>query len=190
MINAIIFDCFGVLTVTELWKDFITSLPEEQRAEASELNRAHDANRITLAEYRRAIHELTGHEPAVIETLTDSSKMQKNMRLFEYISSLKPTYKIGLLSNVGSDWVTDVFLSAEEQRLFDAIVLSHNVGLIKPDAAIFELIAEKLSVKPKECIFVDDGEHNCEGAKRVGMQAVVYEDFIQCKEEIERILES
>lgn len=187
MIKAIIFDCFGVLTATELWKEFIASLPEDLRKPASDLNRAHDANLISLQEFNDQIISLTGRTPDVIETRTHEA-VRKNEPLFALINRLHRNYKTAILSNVGSNWVRDVFLDKEEQELFDTIVLSYEVNVTKPSPEIYAIVAERLDCEPRECVFIDDGEHNCEGARAAGMHAIHYDNFSQCKSELERLL--
>jgi putative hydrolase of the HAD superfamily len=55
-------------------------------------------------------------------------------------------------------------------------VLSHEAGVRKPDAAAFELAAERIGLTPPECAFVDDFTANVEGARRVGLMARVHRD--------------
>jgi HAD superfamily hydrolase (TIGR01509 family) len=57
-------------------------------------------------------------------------------------------------------------------EVFDPIIYSHEVGLAKPDPAIFELVCSRLGVAPAETIFVDDVPGHCEAARRVGMHAI------------------
>jgi len=64
MIRAIIFDCFGVLTV-DVWPEFVASLPLEQQAEASALNRVYDAGHLSRGEFGRAMQALTGKRPSL-----------------------------------------------------------------------------------------------------------------------------
>ncbi len=54
------------------------------------------------------------------------------------------------------------------------IVYSHEVGLAKPDPAIFRLTCERLSVEPEQVVFVDDLPVNVESAARLGMQALLH----------------
>jgi epoxide hydrolase-like predicted phosphatase len=75
----------------------------------------------------------------------------------------------GLVSNSWSTAHYDRRLLAE---LFDAVVISAEVGLHKPQPEIYLLAAERLEVEPAECIFVDDLRENCEGAEAVGMTAI------------------
>lgn len=183
MIKAIIFDCFGVLT-TDKWKEFVATLPENQMVPASDLNHALDRGYISQSEFFEQISSLTGRSPERVESVINSD-MDKNTQLLEYIEGLKKGYKIGLLSNISSNWVRESFLTSIEQQLFDDIVLSYEVGMIKPELAIYELAASRLDCQTSECIFIDDSPGHCRAAVQSGMQAIVYQNFIQCKNAIE-----
>ena len=186
MIKAIIFDCFGVLT-GDHWKEFVASLPPEQVEEARALNRAYDANILSKNEFLSAIESLTGNPPSYVESLLDK-ELSKNSNLLSYITMLKNDYKIGLLSNIASDWVTAKFLSEDEQRLFDAMVFSYEIGASKPDTRAYKAICDKLEVDYADCVFVDDSEGYCIAARELGMQAILYKDFEQMKAELDKIL--
>ena len=108
--------------------------------------------------------------------------------LFNYIKfHLKPKYKLGILSNSGSNWLDEIF-TPEQIKLFDAVVLSFEIGSIKPDAVMYETIAKKLNLEPNECLFIDDQERYCTGAREVGMQGVVYENPKKLKQTLDSIL--
>ncbi len=186
MVQAILFDCFGVLTA-DRWKEFVATLPEPQRQPARDLNRAYGGAHIPKAEFLESIQRLTGKQLIDIDQLS-SQQTNKNTDLLQLIASLKPTYKIGLLSNVGSNWIRDRFLSADEQALFDDFVFSYEVRLTKPDPQMFTLAAEHLGVPPEACVLVDDVEYYGEIASQVGMQFVPYRDFQQTKADLQKIL--
>ncbi len=186
MTKAIIFDCFGVLTA-DTWREFAATLPEGQYKKARILNRAYGAADLTKTEFRRAIHDLTGRLPQDIDKLFDH-ETAKNTELLGYIAELKKSYKIGLLSNVGSNWIRDRFLTPEEQKLFDAFIFSYEVHMTKPDPRMFELAAEELGVPLESCILVDDVDTHCETAQSLGLQAVQYYDFQQVKHDLQRLL--
>lgn len=187
MIKAIIFDCFGVLT-GDKWKEFVGSLPESQREAARELNRALDRGQLSLADFSKEMYDLTGHLPKEVENVINA-EMAKNTNLLEYIKQLSKAHKISLLSNVSSNWIREHFLSNSEVAYFDDMVLSYDVGMVKPDPSIFALAAERLDARLDECVLIDDGVGNCEGARKVGMQAIVYHNFTQCKNELNKLLE-
>ena len=186
MIRALIFDCFGVLTV-DTWQEFVTSLPLDQQAEARVLNRVYDACHLSRDEFEQAIQGLTGKQPRYVEDLA-GNELRKNTDLLNLIKELKPSYKIGLLSNVGTNWVLDHFLTAKEQALFDTFVFSFEVGLVKPDEQIYRLVCERLGESPDACLLIDDLERNCQGATDIGMQAIVYQNLTQMRSDLSKTL--
>lgn len=188
MIKAIIFDCFGVLTA-DSWHEFRVSLPADQQGEASKLNHKYCAGSIGKAEFLQSVSSLTGRPESFIASLIDNEN-SKNIPLLEYIGQLKQDYKIGLLSNVASDFIQEKLLTEEEQKLFDSFILSYKYGLTKPDPEMYKLAAKKLQVKPLECVFVDDIENLAKASEAIGMKAIVYKDLPQMKHELNRILAS
>ena len=79
--------------------------------------------------------------------------------------------RTGLLSN---SWGDSGYERSAFGDLFDAVVISAEVGLRKPDPAIFLLAAERVGVPPEECVFVDDLLPNAEAARAVGMEGIVH----------------
>ena len=78
-------------------------------------------------------------------------------------------HKIGVLSNAPDD-LRDRFLSDLPVEVnWDAIVVSGEIGMRKPDPRIFEYAAEEIGVAPKDCFFIDDLEENVLGAQAIGM---------------------
>lgn len=78
-----------------------------------------------------------------------------------------------LLSNSwgNNDYPRDVF-----PELFDAWVISAEVGMRKPEERIFLLAAERLGLPPDQCVFIDDIQANVDAANALGMAAVLHRD--------------
>ncbi len=187
MIKAIIFDCFGVLT-SEHWQEFLDGLPPGVDIDSvRKVHRSYDAQQISKEQCTKDIERLTGQTFTEIDDRVDDD-ISKNHRLLRYISQLKPKYKLAIASNVGSDWVRSKFLTPEEQSLFDEMFLSFEMGVIKPEPRYFQLIFQRLNTLPQEVILVDDKQRYCEAAKQQGMQAVLYENFEQMKQDLEELL--
>ncbi|MCS7481671.1 HAD-IA family hydrolase [Umezawaea endophytica] len=74
----------------------------------------------------------------------------------------------GLLSNADGLWAPPT----EWTGLFDAVVISGEVGLAKPSTAIYRLTADHLHLTTDECVFVDDLAINVRGAAAAGMVGV------------------
>ena len=79
--------------------------------------------------------------------------------------------KTALISN---SWGPSGFHDAELDAMFDAILISGEIGIRKPDREIFLRAAELVGLEPSECVFVDDLEQNADGARAVGMEAIVH----------------
>lgn len=115
---------------------------------------------------------------------------EPNEPLLAYIrTKLKPSHKIGVISNSTADWFYEI-LSKEDVELFDDVVLSHRAGVAKPEPAIYHRSLENLGVRAEEAVFIDDIEAFCDAARSVGMQAIKYRDFNQFISELEQILAS
>ena len=91
----------------------------------------------------------------------------------------------GLISN---SWGRTTYDEQLIEELFDAAVISGDVGLHKPEPEIFHLGAEKIGVAPADCVFVDDLRENCEGAEAVGMTAILHRGADSTLPEMERLL--
>jgi putative hydrolase of the HAD superfamily len=81
--------------------------------------------------------------------------------------------RTGLISN---SWGTGIYEPRLLDELFDAVVISGEVGLHKPQPEIFRLGAERLGIEPEGCVFVDDLRENVAGAEAVGMTAILHRD--------------
>jgi putative hydrolase of the HAD superfamily len=95
--------------------------------------------------------------------------------------------RTGLISN---SWGTGIYDPRLLDDLFDAVVISGEVGLHKPQPEIYELAAERLGVDASECVFVDDLRENVEGAERVGMTGVLHRDPEATVARLEELLDA
>ena len=95
--------------------------------------------------------------------------------------------KLGVLSN---SWGTEPFDPYGPwclERNFDSVVISHRVGLRKPDPRIFELAAQGLGLTPEECVYVDDIAVYLEPAREMGMRVLHHTDAAVTVRELESI---
>lgn len=80
-----------------------------------------------------------------------------------------------------TNWSAETFPLARERfpllGVFDgAVVVSGEVGLVKPEPRIYELALERFGLRPEQCLFIDDNEPNVAGARRVGIAATRFVD--------------
>ena len=165
------------------------NLPDEVDVKAAkDLNRAYNSGVIGREEFLAGIQEVTGSTSDEVEKIL-WDEIDKNTLLLDYIEKLRyKSLRIGLLSNIATNWVRESFLSEREQALFDSMILSFEVGMTKPDPRIFMLACQRLRVGPHESIFIDDIERYCEAAENEGLGAIHYKNFKQMKLELEQSL--
>ncbi len=86
-------------------------------------------------------------------------------------------FKTAVVSNVIAEWLPtwNAVLAAADLQ-FDDVLMSCDVGLRKPGAAMYELALDRLGVNPAEALFIDDFAPMAEGARLVGMHAVTLTD--------------
>jgi putative hydrolase of the HAD superfamily len=87
-----------------------------------------------------------------------------------------------LLSNMQHDMAAYARKNFGWLRHFRHEILSCEVGLIKPDPAIFHLSIKRMGVRPEEILFVDDREANVNAARETGIVAVQFRSVKQLGE--------
>jgi len=113
---------------------------------------------------------------------------QLDTGLVDAIRSFHASYRTGIISNALDNTRR---MLAERWRItdaFDLIILSAEVGVMKPDARIFQMALEGLSVAPEETVFIDDSLHNVQGAQSVGLHAIHFHSPQQVLEELNALL--
>ena len=93
--------------------------------------------------------------------------------------------RTALLSN---SWGCDEYPRADFPALFDAVVISGECGMRKPEEAIFRRAAEGLGLDPGECVFIDDLEANVAAAVACGMTGVHHTDAAQTAAALQDLL--
>ena len=107
-----------------------------------------------------------------------------NQDVVSLARSLRPRYKVGLLSNATKNLEEQVLNHQGILDLFDAIVNSAHVGMAKPDVRIYHLAAERLGVAATACVFIDDLAQNVEGAQAAGMRSFRFRGIAHLESEL------
>ena len=179
MITTIIFDCFGVLCVGAR-RYAMSRCPAQLRPQLDNLFDQADYGHITTDEFNEQGAQLLS---ITKEAFHDMLRRQLH-RLDEmtaFVHSLRKRYSVAMLSNANDTVIGSLFTPEELRELFDDVVVSSSIGMIKPDERLFELAATRLDRLPEECVMIDDVARNIDGAKRAGMRGVVFTDLQQCK---------
>ncbi len=107
--------------------------------------------------------------------------------LFDWFAAQRPHRKTGILSNSGPG-AREAERHWGFEEITDDIVYSHEVGLAKPDPAIYALSAERLGVEPHEIVFLDDHPPNIAAARAEGWHAGLHVDTATSIAEMEAVI--
>lgn len=119
----------------------------------------------------------------------DAAQLRKYVDRYEYTVPAKITGTWDILyalKNAGTPvhaitnwssqtWPKGCKVHPELLEVFDTTVVSGEVGLIKPSTEIYTLLCLRADVTPERCVFIDDGLHNCIGARAAGMDAIHFQ---------------
>lgn len=197
-IQAIYFDIGGVLIRTEdkTPRDRLAARLDISREEMNDLvfsgeqglqSQRGEISEATLWDsVRQALHLPCEAMPQVRQEFFGGDRL--DTVLLDCIRGLHRHYKTGVISNATPDTRRRMENRWGMADAFDAITISAEVGIMKPDARIFHIALVSLGVQPAEAVFVDDFQHNVDGARAVGMQAIQFRNRQQVIEEVENML--
>jgi putative hydrolase of the HAD superfamily len=137
-----------------------------------------------------ALEPLLGHRPEMhrfkeiyFEALDANEPMIELMRELRGAG-----YRMAMLTNNVREWESLWRPMLAVDEIFETVVDSGFVGCRKPESRIYELTLERVDAEPDACLFVDDIEVNCEGARKAGLRAVHFRDNEQAIPEIRAAL--
>jgi len=198
MIKAILFD-FGRVISAPKPAALFRSYEEELGLAAGQLNRIMFGSKVweevlvgrkTSDQYWREIGPLIGlHSPEEIHTFRRRYHEDEaiNEPVLELIQRLHGTHKLGVVSNCPAglaQWLAEWHML----KFFDAVVCSGDEGIAKPDPAIFELALQRLGVRPKEAIFIDDTLGHVQAARALGLHGIHFTTARKLEAELEHLL--
>lgn len=196
-IKAVVFDLGGVLLEPAVLQ-MITSLSNELGIERRQLVgffKEHEEDRlrgnvseILIFEKAENKFDIKIEYKTMLWLKTYQKYFKMRAEMFEVVSFLiRRKCKVGLLSNI--DKATAEYIRYNMPLLFDEVVFSCNTGFIKPERQIYEMVLNKLQIFSEHVIMIDDRIENIEGAEAIGMQGILYTNFIQFKNDLEKYLE-
>ncbi len=156
----------------------------------SETSRKASGGEIPVSQHWEAVRLALGIAQEDMPIFLDKywSADEVNHELLEYIRRLRPRYKVGLLSNAWDDLRQTMHQRWNIDGLFDVMIISAEVKLLKPDPRVFRLAMERLQVQPGEAVFIDDVMENVEAARKEGLVAIQYLGLQPTLEALERTL--
>lgn len=191
MIKLIIFDMDGVIFNTEnLWRDgdrlanikYDLDLNDDYRkslcGKSEELIKIEFKNmfpNLNVDEYRKYIHDYVNNE-------IDNNHFEIKDGFLELINYLKNNnYKIALASSSNRTRINKLFkLKNIDLNIFDYIVSGDEVGKLgKPNPYIFNLVSQKLDIKPIDTIVLEDSLNGIEASIKGGYISIMVKDLIE-----------
>lgn len=200
MKRAVIFDYGGVLVKTmdytprHSWDDRLKLArgSVEQVAHGSESWRLAQSGRIPLAEYWADVARQLGLDDGDGARFAADfySGDQPDAALLAYIQELRRRgHTIALLSNA-SPALRGELEAFGMTDLFDVIVPSCEIGVMKPDARAYQAVLDRIQRPADEAVFVDDRADNVEAARALGMYGIAYVDGMDLAAALEPLLNS
>ena len=199
--SACVFDFGGVMT--------LATMPEGALKVAERLGINRDIITLGYAKYRRQLDgnfitfedmydliladndiELSKDDIAELIEADISSFHARNEETVKFMRSLKERgFKIGILTNMPTDFVPRFKkYFSDFIELADAMVVSGEEKMFKPQRRIYRLMTERLQVAPSEICFFDDVEANCESARSCGWKAIRFSNVAQIIQEFEDLV--
>jgi putative hydrolase of the HAD superfamily len=133
-----------------------------------------EEGRIGTAEFEARFGEMLGvpgHEGLIARLF---GGMQPDESMFDAVAAARRAgVRTGLVSN---SWGEEGYDRSRFAELFDAVVISGEIGIRKPAPEIYALAAERLGRPPERCVFVDDLAGNLKPARAIGMATVLHRD--------------
>lgn len=194
MIKNVIFDIGNVLTVF-CWKKYFKSFGYsdemvERIANASTKNLSwNEYDRGVLTE-EEVLELFIRQDPEIEEELRTVNRNIKDILkrcdyAIPWIQELKEKgFKVFYLSNFFKKAEVECAEALDFIPYMDGGILSYQEKLIKPDAAIYQLLMSRYNLQAKECVFIDDRADNCEAARKLGMQAICFQNREQVVKEL------
>ncbi|MFH1917136.1 MAG: HAD-IA family hydrolase [Nanoarchaeota archaeon] len=197
MIRAIIFDLWDTIGSKgfAISKEFrihfdIPNTPNflkryETAIQLSNWKKKEDLAKNFLREFK-----LKQNEDNIAYIISVYEKGIKNAKLIEGMEDILRTvhkqFKLGLISNTTNFEIT--FIDRFKLReLFDVVVSSHEISVLKPSKKIFDEVVLRLDIPYEDCLFIDDSPANIQQAKIYGLQGIRFENPLQLREELKKI---
>ncbi|MGM9978820.1 MAG: HAD family hydrolase [Clostridium sp.] len=194
-IKAILFDMDGVIFDTEReylkeWNKIFEKYGYKMKKEiyVSVMGRGRKKVKEIFKEnfgYDLPIEEMYIEKDKMLKEAIENNKVPLKQGALELLEFLKENgYKTALATSAKKDRVKSQVTHAKINKLFDAIVCADDIVNSKPNPEIFLKAAEKVNIKPENCIVIEDSEAGIRAAFNAGMIAFHVKDLKEADESI------
>jgi 2-haloacid dehalogenase len=155
----------------------------------TEWNRQQDAGRA----FSIAVAELVKRFPSYADLIgAYDTRWEESIAgpLQGTVDLLQPLKQAGFELYGLSNWSSEKFASVRTKypffELFDAIILSGDVKVVKPDPRIYRALLERIRRPSSECLFIDDTAENIAAARALGFETILFESSEQLHRELQQ----
>ena len=196
MIKAIVFDMGGVVLNAKieqayeiLSKKLSIDKIKFDKVKSKYIKEAQNGNISTEELIRNISTELNIDEKRLKDVWEESYSevMLIDNNIINLVKSLKKNGYITALITNTIEMHSQLNKKRGVYSEFSPVILSNEVGLVKPQEEIYSLMLKKLNLKPDECIFIDDREEHLMPARKIGFNSILFKDVKQLKDELNKL---
>ncbi len=119
----------------------------------------------------------------IIKIWTTTWKPTQQMK--NLVVKLKKNYQLAILSN--SDLLNSPnYYQKGWYQYFDPVILSHELGVLKPNPKIYKTLLGKITSKASECLFIDDQIDCLKSAQKLGINTILFKSLSQLKSDLKK----
>jgi putative hydrolase of the HAD superfamily len=148
---------------------------------------AFNRGELSEAELIQEVARRTGWSPDELTRVLDIVR-ESLVEKLDTVALLRALHRRAMPLYCLSDMPTSVFNHVRQRYdfwdLFQGIVVSGEVQMMKPGRAIFERLLLRYRISAEETVFVDDHQPNIEGARALGLDTILFSDAAQCRREL------
>lgn len=184
MIKAVLFDFDGVLTTDATGsQSIINYIGKNSHVDIEKFKREYYKYNFDLL-YGKTTHELIWDslcsnigmsidKSLLYESFIHTPLDEKMLAILKKIK--EANFKIGMVTDNKKDRMDDIISYYNWQSVFDAILVSAEIGSGKEDRLIFNNILKQLNLRANECIFIDNQEKNLIVPAKIGMKVIHFD---------------
>lgn len=179
--RVVLFDLGNVLVYLRLERfwDALHEPDAERRQrvghELREMGKVYEGGRMTTVEFRKEALRIVGNQAATdIERAFLGVLPEPVEGMEELVRKVSEQASTALVSNTNPLHIDHCLRSVPSLRHMKRLYLSYELKALKPDPAFYEGVVRGEGMEPSSMLFVDDLPENIEGARRAGMQGIVF----------------
>lgn len=183
MFTTIIFDFFDVIRV-DPYKKWLGDHGYVRDGFWYDIAAQYDRGLITRETFIEELARESGQDSKDVD-LSFKNASQFDHDVIAIIRQLNSSHQTALLSNSGGPGLRRLLDEEALDSIFHEIIISGEVGFIKPEPEIFQIALERLDAESGKTIFIDDNQHNIDGAEKVGIKGILFTGVLKLKMDLE-----